>query len=48
MPIKKEFFCQESCFNFFSIQDSIFFKHFKFEKVKELTKNLREELMLEV
>ena len=38
-PQPKQFFCQESCFNFQSDQDSLFVKHIKFQKRKALKKN---------
>ena len=43
--MKKKLFCQANCFNFQSNQDSFFVKHIKFEKCKELKKELSEELM---
>ena len=41
----EQLFCQANCFNFQSNQDSFFVKHIKFEKRKELKKELSEELM---
>ena len=45
ITIKKAFFCQAYCFNFFSNQDSFFVHYIKFKKLKSLLKNITEELM---
>ena len=39
------FSCGANCFKFHSNQDSVFVKHIKFEKCKELKKKTTEELM---